>query len=191
MIKKIFSNLIEKFFLFIIFLPLIFLFIFIYLILLFSNNGNPLFWSKRIGLNNQIFMMPKFRSMKMNTPVVATHLLENSNTHITVIGKILRKTSLDEIPQIFSILIGDMSLVGPRPALYNQDDLIKLRVSKNIHKLKPGLTGLAQINGRDELSIENKVAYDLIYLKNKSFLYDIKIIIKTFSKVLNIRNISH
>ncbi len=190
MIKIIFS-IFKSFFLVLLFLPLILFFILIYFILLFSNNGNPLFWSKRIGLNNQTFLMPKFRSMKINTPHVASHILENSNIYITKIGKILRKTSLDEIPQIFSILKGDMSLVGPRPALYNQVDLIKLRSSKNIHTLKPGLTGLAQINGRDDLSIEKKVEFDLIYLKNKSFFYDIKIIIKTFFKVLNIKNISH
>ena len=135
--------------------------------------------------------MPKFRTMKINTPNVASHLLKNSNDYITTIGNILRKTSLDEIPQIFSILKGDMNLVGPRPALYNQYDLIKLRSSKNIHTLKPGLTGLAQINGRDDLSIEKKVEFDLFYLKNKSFFYDIQIITKTFFKVLNIKNISH
>lgn len=166
-------------------------FIIIYIVLLFSNNGNPIFWSQRIGLNNKIFLMPKFRTMKYNTPMVATHLLPKNNSYVTFLGKILRKTSLDEVPQIISIMKGDMKIVGPRPALYNQYDLIELRTKKNIHKIKPGITGLAQINGRDDLSIPEKVELDYKYYLNQSIYYDFIIIIKTFFKLFNFKQISH
>ena len=135
--------------------------------------------------------MPKFRTMYLNTPQVATHLLQESNNNITPFGKFLRKTSLDEIPQLWSILIGDMSFVGPRPALFNQDDLKMMRTEVDIHKLTPGLTGWAQINGRDEISLEDKVALDLEYVQNKSFFFDIKIIILTFYRVIQSSNVSH
>ncbi len=152
----------------------------------------PVFYvSNRIGVQNKIFKMPKFRTMKVDTPPVATHLLKNPDHFLTPIGKFLRKTSLDELPQLFNILKGDMSFVGPRPALYNQDDLIELRTKKGIHKLIPGLTGWAQINGRDELPIPIKVGYDEYYLQHKSFSLDLKIIFKTFLKVLKCDGISH
>ena len=157
----------------------------------FSSKGKILFWSDRIGLNNKIFKMPKFRSMIDNTPLVATHCLKESNIFITPIGKFIRRTSIDEIPQLWSIFIGDMSFVGPRPALYSQFDLIELRTIHNIHLIKPGLTGWAQINGRDEITIQKKIELDYYYLINKSFLLDILIIIKTFFKVILFKNISH
>ena len=135
--------------------------------------------------------MPKFRTMIENSPDVATHLLDNPEIYITKIGRYLRKTSLDETPQIFSIIKGDMSLVGPRPALFNQDDLIKLRTKSNIHKLSPGLTGLAQINGRDELSIREKIDFDEIYLKKQSILFDLRILILTILKIILRDKVSH
>ncbi len=150
----------------------------------FTSKGPVLYWSRRIGKNNEVFMMPKFRTMDIGTPVVATHLLRNSDKYVTRIGEILRKTSLDELPQLFSILKGDMSFVGPRPALFNQDDLIKLRTQKGIHKLSPGLTGWAQINGRDELSLPVKVDFDHYYLLHRSFFWDQKIIFQTVFKVI-------
>ena len=151
----------------------------IFFLIKITSKGNAIYWSKRIGKNNKIFKMPKFRTMSIETPSVATHLLTNPNEWITPIGKILRRYSLDELPQLWSILYGHMSVVGPRPALFNQDDLIKLRTELMVHTLTPGLTGLAQINGRDELSIKNKVKFDFEYLKKKNLLLDIVIIIKT------------
>jgi O-antigen biosynthesis protein WbqP len=156
-----------------------------------TSSGPALYWSKRVGINNQIFYMPKFRTMRVNTPQLATHLLQEPEKFLTPIGQFLRKTSLDEIPQLYSILKGDMSFVGPRPALFNQDDLISLRLEKKIHLIKPGLTGWAQINGRDELPIPIKVGYDEVYLKNQSFLFDLKIIFKTFIKVIRKEGVSH
>lgn len=161
--------------------------IFIYL----SDPGSVLYWSDRIGINNSIFAMPKFRSMRINTPQVATHLLDNSISYLIHGGGFLRKTSLDEIPQLWSILKGDMSFVGPRPALYNQDDLISLRTKKRVHLYRPGLTGWAQVNGRDEIEIPQKVELDDYYCKNQSFFFDIKIIFFTFLKVIARRNITH
>lgn len=135
--------------------------------------------------------MPKFRSMHTNTPPVATHLLKNPDRYLTPIGKFLRKSSLDELPQLYSILKGDMSFVGPRPALFNQDDLVQLRTSKGIHSLVPGITGWAQVNGRDEISIPDKVDYDYYYLKNKSFPFDLKIIIETIKNVIVGKGVTH
>lgn len=135
--------------------------------------------------------MPKFRTMRVNTPTLATHLLENPAQWLTPIGSLLRKTSLDELPQLWSILIGDMSFVGPRPALFNQEDLIELRTQNGVHHLTPGLTGWAQINGRDELPIVQKVAFDIEYLQRKSFLFDMEIIVKTFLKVVKHQGVHH
>ena len=133
-----------------------------------------MYWSDRVGVGNGIFKMPKFRTMRMDTPAVATHLLNNPDEYLTPIGPFLRKSSLNELPQLWSVLKGDMSFVGPRPALYNQDDLISLRTEKGIHKITPGITGWAQVNGRDDLPIPIKVGYDEYYLKNRSFLFDLK-----------------
>lgn len=156
-----------------------------------TSNGKIIYWSDRIGKNNDIFKMPKFRTMKTDTPEVATHLLLNSNDALTSIGKFLRRYSLDEVPQLWSILIGKMSFVGPRPALFNQYDLIDLRSSFGIDKLLPGLTGWAQINGRDKLKIKDKVDKDLEYLNRRSFLFDLKIIWLTIVKISNKDGISH
>lgn len=156
-----------------------------------SSDGPILFWSSRVGKNNILFMMPKFRTMHLNTPAVATHLLKYPSQYLTPIGKFLRKTSLDEIPQLWSILIGDMTFVGPRPALFNQYDLIELRVMNGVHKLKPGLTGLAQVNGRDNLSLEKKVYFDKKYLINRSFILDLKILYLTFIKIIQRDGVQH
>jgi len=156
-----------------------------------TSPGPILYWSKRVGRDNAIFRMPKFRTMRTDTPAVATHLLADPDRYLTPIGKFLRKSSLDELPQLISILTGDMSIVGPRPALFNQDDLIELRTNKGVHVLTPGLTGWAQINGRDELPIPEKVEYDEYYLKNRSFLLDMKIIYQTFFKVAKSEGVSH
>jgi O-antigen biosynthesis protein WbqP len=153
--------------------------------------GPVIYWSTRVGRNGKPFLMPKFRSMKVDTPVLATHLLKNSDQYLTRVGKIMRKFSLDELPQIWSILKGDMSFVGPRPALYNQLDLISMRVDRGIDVLTPGLTGLAQINGRDELSDIGKVYFDEEYLKRKSLFFDIKILYLTFFKVFTGVNVLH
>lgn len=156
-----------------------------------TSKGPALYWSQRVGQNNQIFLMPKFRSMRVNTPQVATHLLANPKAHLTPIGDFIRKSSLDELPQLLSVFSGDMSFVGPRPALFNQDDLVALRTAANVHTLKPGITGWAQINGRDEIPIPDKVKLDEYYLKNQSLLFDIKIIFMTGFKVLLAKNVSH
>jgi O-antigen biosynthesis protein WbqP len=156
-----------------------------------TSPGSVLYWSDRVGRNNIIFKMPKLRTMKINTPALATHLLSNPDQYLTPIGKFLRKYSLDELPQIFSIIKGDMSFVGPRPALFNQDDLIALRTQKGVHVLLPGLTGWAQINGRDELQIPVKVELDEQYLQNRSFLFDMEILFFTFLKVLRKEGVSH
>jgi O-antigen biosynthesis protein WbqP len=168
--------------------PLILL---IALVIKMTSPGPILYWSDRVGQYNSIFKMPKFRSMRIDTPVVATHLLGDAANYLTPIGSLLRKSSLDEIPQIWSILIGDMSLVGPRPALFNQCDLIELRSLYGIDKLVPGLTGWAQINGRDELPIAEKVELERVYLENKSFLFDLKIITLTIIYVILARDVSH
>lgn len=156
-----------------------------------TSKGPILYWSNRIGRNNSIFKMPKFRTMRTDTPAVATHLLNNPDRYLTPVGKFLRKSSLDELPQLWSIIIGDMSFVGPRPALYNQDDLITLRTENGVHRLTPGLTGWAQINGRDELPIPVKVQFDTYYLKHISLALDIKILCLTLFKVLRSDGVQH
>lgn len=156
-----------------------------------TSKGPVLYWSDRVGRNNTIFKMPKFRSMQMGTPAVATHLLPDPDSYLTPIGSFLRKSSLDELPQLWSIVKGDMSFVGPRPALFNQHDLIELRTRSGIHELLPGLTGWAQINGRDELPIPQKVALDIEYLQKVSLWLDIKIIFITGLKVLKRDNVMH
>lgn len=156
-----------------------------------SSRGNVFHWSKRVGKNNIIFLMPKYRTMVMNTPDVATHLLDNPDSFYTPMGRILRRSSLDELPQLFSVLRGHMSFVGPRPALYNQSDLIQLRTKIGIHKVKPGITGWAQVNGRDEILIPEKVALDEEYLKNKSWRMDLYILWLTLIKVIIRDDITH
>jgi O-antigen biosynthesis protein WbqP len=156
-----------------------------------SSPGPVLYWSDRVGRHNKIFQMPKFRSMRVDTPVVATHLLATPKCWLTPIGPLLRKTSLDELPQLLSILKGDMSFVGPRPALFNQDDLIALRTEAGVHVLTPGLTGWAQVNGRDEIPIPKKVQLDTEYLQKQSFLFDIKILWLTLGKVLSKDGVKH
>ena len=156
-----------------------------------SSPGPILFWSNRAGQNNRLFQMPKFRSMRTEAPAVATHLLQNPDQWLTPIGSFLRRSSLDELPQLWCILKGDMSFVGPRPALFNQDDLIALRTDLGIDKLLPGLTGWAQINGRDDLPIPQKVALDLEYMQRNSFLFDLKILWMTALKVLTKDGVSH
>lgn len=156
-----------------------------------TSAGPILYWSDRVGRENRIFRMPKFRSMRVDTPAVATHLLQDPQQFLTPIGSFLRKSSLDELPQLLSIIKGDMSFVGPRPALFNQDDLIKLRTQYGVEKLVPGLTGWAQINGRDELPIPDKVKLDVEYLHKQSLVFDIKIIFLTFIKVLRRDGIQH
>lgn len=156
-----------------------------------TSRGPVLYWSDRVGKNNAIFRMPKFRTMKIGTPPVATHLLTDPDRYLTPIGKFLRKSSLDELPQLITIFKGKMSFVGPRPALFNQDDLIKLRTEKGIDVIVPGLTGWAQINGRDELPIPVKVAFEEYYLVNHSFLLDMKILLLTFFKVLRSEGVKH
>ncbi len=156
-----------------------------------TSKGPALYWSDRVGINNTIFRMPKFRSMKVDTPAVATHLLEDPQSVLTPIGDFLRKTSLDELPQLWCILKGEMSFVGPRPALFNQDDLIALRTEKGVHELIPGLTGWAQINGRDELSIPRKVKLEVEYLNKRSFLLDIRILWLTFARVIKSEGVTH
>lgn len=156
-----------------------------------SSPGPALYWSQRVGKKNEIFTMPKFRTMRTDAPVVATHLLGDPGSYLTPIGGFLRKTSLDELPQLWSILCGDMSLVGPRPALFNQHDLIARRTEANVHLLTPGLTGWAQVNGRDELDIPLKVAFDAEYQQKQSFVFDIRILWLTAIKVISARGISH
>lgn len=161
------------------------------LVVKLTSNGPIIYWSERVGRNNHIFSMPKFRTMKVNTPAVATHLLSNPDHYLTPVGSFLRKSSLDELPQLWSILRGDMSWVGPRPALFNQDDLITLRTERQVHSLTPGLTGWAQINGRDELPIPEKVDLDVFYLTHRSLMLDIKILMLTLLKVLKRDGVSH
>jgi O-antigen biosynthesis protein WbqP len=156
-----------------------------------TSRGPALYWSNRVGRGNKIFRMPKFRSMRIDTPVVATHLLASPESWLTPIGSFLRKSSLDELPQLWSIFNGDMSIVGPRPALYNQDDLIALRTEHGVHELRPGLTGWAQINGRDEIPIPQKVELDAYYLKHRTLALDLKIMALTFIKVLRKEGVTH
>lgn len=156
-----------------------------------TSTGPIIYWSERVGKDNKNFNMPKFRTMRRDSPVVATHLMQNAESYLTPFGSFLRKTSLDELPQLWSVLKGDMSFVGPRPALFNQDDLIALRTEKSIHQLIPGITGWAQINGRDDLPIPVKVEYDEYYLKNKSFFFDLKILWNTMFKVIKKEGVAH
>ncbi|QFZ81409.1 sugar transferase [Variovorax paradoxus] len=156
-----------------------------------TSRGPALYWSDRIGRDNRIFKMPKFRSMRVGTPAVATHLLSDPRVYLTPIGSFLRKSSLDELPQLWSILLGDMSFVGPRPALFNQQDLIDLRTQHGVDVLVPGLTGWAQVNGRDELPIPAKVQLDIEYLQRRSFWFDIRILWLTFVKVLRREGVTH
>jgi O-antigen biosynthesis protein WbqP len=155
------------------------------------SKGSVLYWSDRIGQNNVIIKMPKFRTMRVNTPAVATHLMSDPDEYLSPIGGFLRSSSLDELPQLYSIIKGDMSFVGPRPALFNQDDLVALRTEKGVDNLKPGLTGWAQVNGRDELLITEKVALDVEYMERQSFWFDLKILWLTLLKVLGQDGITH
>ena len=156
-----------------------------------TSPGPILYWSDRVGRGNGIFKMPKFRSMRVGTPALATHLLTDPDSHLTPVGSFLRKSSLDELPQLWSIIKGDMSFVGPRPALYNQQDLIELRTQSGVHVLVPGLTGWAQVNGRDELPIPQKVAFDTEYLRRKSIVFDIRILFLTLLKVIMRNDVAH
>ncbi len=161
-------------------------------LLILLDDGFPIFFvQKRVGVNYSFFKMYKFRSMKKNTPNVATHLLENPDQYLLKIGKTIRKLSLDELPNLINIIKGDMVFVGPRPALYNQDDLMQLRIAAGVEKLKPGLTGWAQINGRDDISLKDKVALEKEYLKLKSLWFDVKIVIMTFTSILTAKNVKH
>ena len=169
------------------FLPMVFIAVIIKL----TSTGPVLYWSKRIGRENTIFLMPKFRTMRTETPALATHLLQDPDKYLTRVGKRLRRMSLDELPQLYSVLKGDMRFVGPRPALYNQDDLIELRTVKGVHRLIPGITGWAQINGRDELPIDQKVRLDQYYALNRSFRLDLKIILQTAINVLKRKDVQH
>jgi O-antigen biosynthesis protein WbqP len=161
------------------------------LLIRLTSKGPALFWSNRVGVNNSVFSMPKFRTMQTDAPVVATHLLSEADRYLTPIGRFLRKSSLDELPQLFSILKGDITFVGPRPALYNQHDLVALRTKKGIHRLVPGLTGWAQVNGRDTLSIPKKVEFDEYYLHHHYMLLDFKIVLMTFLKVVRSEGVRH
>ena len=185
--KRFIDIILASFLLFLLSLPIIIIIILIY----FTSDGKIFYFSQRVGKNNKIFNMPKFRTMNENTPEVATNLLDNPNIYITKVGSYLRKSSLDEVPQIWSILIGDMSIVGPRPSLFNQYDLIKLRSECGVSELVPGLTGWAQINGRDELADVDKVKLDKFYLENQSLLLDMKIILSTFLIVISKAGIKH
>jgi O-antigen biosynthesis protein WbqP len=156
-----------------------------------TSRGPALYWSDRVGVGNGIYKMPKFRTMRIDTPAVATHLLKEPDVYLTPIGRFMRKTSLDELPQLWSVLKGDMSFVGPRPALFNQDDLVALRTEKGVHQLIPGITGWAQINGRDNIPISVKVGYDEYYLKNQSFFFDLKILWNTIFKVIKKEGVAH
>lgn len=156
-----------------------------------TSPGPALYWSNRIGRGSRVFRMPKFRTMKLGTPAVATHLMQDPVTALTPIGSFLRRTSLDEIPQLWSVIVGDMSLVGPRPALFNQDDLIDLRREAGVDTLRPGITGWAQINGRDELPIPVKVAFDREYLDQQSLLFDLRILVRTAAKLLGDETVKH
>lgn len=161
------------------------------LVVLVTSPGPVLYWSDRVGRHNRLFKMPKFRSMRVDAPAVATHLLADPAVYVTLIGSFLRKASLDELPQLWSILKGDMSFVGPRPALFNQEDLIALRTQQGVHELVPGLTGWAQVNGRDELPISEKVKLDAEYLRRQSFWFDLRILWLTFVQVLRRDGVSH
>jgi O-antigen biosynthesis protein WbqP len=180
-----------RFFAFFIIIILFPVFLIIFLLILIEDGLPVFFTQKRVGINYTFFNIYKFRSMKNNTPNVATHLLKNPEQYVLKIGKFIRKTSLDELPNLVNIIKGEMVFVGPRPALYNQDDLMTLRVAAGVDKLKPGITGWAQINGRDDITIEKKVQLEQEYLQKKSFLFDIEILIRTFTNVLFSKDVSH
>ena len=185
--KRLFDLILSTIFIIVFSVPMLFIIFTIRL----TSKGPALYWSDRIGFNNSIYRMPKFRSMRTDTPQVATHLMSNPDKFLSPIGRFLRQTSLDELPQLFSILKGDMSFVGPRPALFNQNDLITLRSENGLDKLLPGLTGWAQVNGRDDLSIPEKVMLEVEYMQKKSFWFDLKILWLTFLKVVNGKGVSH
>jgi O-antigen biosynthesis protein WbqP len=189
--KKVLKRSLDLLLAIILCLPLLPVILLVWLTVRLTSSGSALHWSDRIGRENRIFQMPKFRSMRIGTPAVATHLLKNANSHLTPIGSFLRKSSLDELPQLWSVLVGDMSLVGPRPALYNQGDLIAARIAFGIDTLRPGITGWAQVNGRDKLSIADKVNLDYAYLKNQSLILDLRILWLTALKVLRRDGVSH
>lgn len=185
--KRIFDILLSLLFLALLFIPMLL----IALLIRSTSKGPALYWSDRVGIDNRIFKMPKFRTMYTNTPAVATHLLKNPDIYITPVGSFLRKFSLDELPQLFSILVGVLSFVGPRPALFNQHDLIALRSEKGIQRVMPGLTGWSQINGRDDLPIPKKVELDEYYCVHRSFIFDVKILLITFLRVIKKEGITH
>lgn len=185
--KRLFDLLLAFASVLILFLPIVIVAIFVRL----TSQGDVIYFSDRVGRNNKIFKMPKFRSMRVGTPAVATHLLADAASYLTPIGSFLRKSSLDELPQLWSILKGDMSFVGPRPALFNQQDLIDLRTAHGVHTLVPGLTGWAQVNGRDELPIPDKVQLDVVYLQQQSLWFDVRILWLTLVKVLRRDGVSH
>ncbi len=185
--KRIFDIVLVILFFIVFFLPMFIIALSVKL----TSKGPVLYWSDRVGKKNTVFKMPKFRTMKADTPAMATHLMKNPEQYCTTIGSFLRKTSLDELPQLYSVLKGDMSFVGPRPALFNQDDLIELRTKKGIHNLIPGITGWAQINGRDDLPIPEKVDLDEYYLNNHSFMFDLKTLFMTLLSVINSQGVQH
>lgn len=185
--KRFFDLVLSLFALLILLIPILLVTVVVKL----TSKGPALYWSDRVGVNNVLFRMPKFRSMRIGTPAVATHLLLDPSKYLTPIGNFLRKSSLDELPQLWSIIAGDMSFVGPRPALFNQADLIELRTEQGVHLIRPGLTGWAQVNGRDELPIPVKVGYDAFYAKNMSVLFDLKILFLTALKVIKRDGVSH
>ena len=185
--KRIFDILLSAGILIVLAIPMLLITVLVRL----TSKGSAIYWSKRIGMNGVIFEMPKFRSMQMETPTVATHLMKRPDKFLSPIGAFLRRSSLDELPQLFSILKGNMSFIGPRPALFNQQDLILLRKKNGIDGVKPGITGWAQVNGRDELSIADKVGYDVEYVNNQSLLFDLKILWMTFVKVIRRAGVTH
>ena len=186
-VKRLFDILISALMLCILLVPMLL----IAFAIRITSPGSALYWSKRVGRDNKLFLMPKFRTMRVDTPAVATHLLDDPERHLTAIGPFLRKTSLDELPQLWCIIKGEMSLVGPRPALFNQHDLIEARTAAGVHILTPGLTGWAQVNGRDDLEIPLKVAYDVEYLRRRSLTFDLQILLITVSKVAKATGVSH
>lgn len=187
MAKRIFDFILAVTCIVILFVPMLLIALFVRL----TSKGPILYWSDRVGINNILFKMPKFRTMQFGAPEVATHLLDHPESHLTSIGPFLRKTSLDELPQLFTIIKGNISFVGPRPALFNQLDLIDMRTERGIHKLMPGLTGWAQINGRDDLALIKKVELDADYLNWHSFLFDLKILLLTFISVVRSHGVKH
>ena len=185
--KRLFDLVVALLFVVILFVPIVV----VTILVRFTSKGPVIYWSVRVGKKNKTFKMPKFRTMIVSTPTIATHMLDAPDSYLSPIGGFLRRTSLDELPQLFSVLKGDMSIIGPRPALFNQSDLIELRTKKGVEKLTPGITGLAQVNGRDELSIPEKVELDEEYMTHQSFFFDMKILWLTFLKVIKSDGVSH